>query len=288
MKPAPFDYHRPETLAGALECMATLEDVRPLAGGQSLMPMMNFRYVMPEHVVDLNRIGELAEIGETEDGLLIGAMVRQRALERSPEVAARCPLLREALGHVGHVQTRNRGTLGGSLSHLDPAAELPAVLAACDAVLEVRSARGVRRVPMSEWSRGYMTPNLGDGELLCAVHIPAWPEGHGYAFEEIARRHGDFALAGAAVLVSLDAGGLVERVAIALAGVGDAGLRLHEAEQMLIGGAADAAQVERAAELALNVPGLADTHAGKAYRQKLAAVVTRRALLRAMKRARAK
>lgn len=287
MKPAAFDYHRPDTLAGALECLAALDDARPLAGGQSLIPMMNFRFVTPEHVVDLNRIGELAAIEETVDGLRIGAMVRQRALERAPRVAARYPLMREALGHVGHVQTRNRGTLGGSLSHLDPAAELPAVLAAQDAVLEVRSTRGARRVPISEWNLGYMTPNLGDGELLCAVEMPAWPPGHGYAFEEVARRHGDFALAGAAVLVSLDASGVVERVAIALAGIGDAGLRLHEAEQMLIGQAAAAGQVERAAKLAGNVPGFSDAHASEAYRQKLAVVVTRRALFKAIERARA-
>jgi aerobic carbon-monoxide dehydrogenase medium subunit len=286
MKPPPFSYHRPQTLPDALDMLATLEDAKLLAGGQSLMPMMNFRYVMPANVIDLNRIADLSRIEEHGGTLVIGAMARQRDLELSPLVRRRCPLLHEALRNVGHVQTRNRGTLGGSLSHLDPAAELPAALRAMDATLHVRSRRGDRDVSMADWAMGFMTPNLEPDELLAAVTIPLWPEGHGYAFTEFARRHGDFAMAGTAALLLLDGQGTVARAALAVTGVDTGPVRLGDAEAMLLGKAPDDALIAAAAETASSVPGLDDVHASKEYRRKLAVVMTRRALLTARARAR--
>ena len=283
MKPAPFFYHRPGTVAEAIDALSRLEDAKPLAGGQSLMAMMNFRYATPANVVDLNRVPELAGIAEDGDALAIGAMTRQREIKDSPLVAARCPLLAEALHHVGHVQTRNRGTLGGSLAHLDPAAELPGVLLAHDAVLEVRGSVGARSVPMSQWTLGYMTPALEPDELLVRVRIPSWPPGHGFGFSEVARRHGDFAIAGAGVLVQMD-GGSVRRCSIALVGVDDGPVRLESAEALLTGHPPAPDRLDAAAREARGVPGIEDVHASAAYRRKIAAVVTRRALHRALER----
>lgn len=285
MKPAPFSYHRPKTVADVIDALSELEDAKLLAGGQSLMPMMNFRYVMPAHVVDLNRVPKLVGITRDGDTLVIGAMTRQREIKDSPLVAACCPLLAEALHHVGHVQTRNRGTLGGSLVHLDPAAELPGVLLALDAVLEVEGRDGARSVPMSQWTLGYMTPALGPDELLMGVRIPAWPPGHGFGFSEVARRHGDFAMAGAGALVQMD-GELIRRCAIALIGVDDGPVRLDAAEALLTGNAPTPGLLDSAAWTARDIPGIEDVHASAAYRRKIAAVVARRALDRALPRAR--
>ena len=284
MKPAPFLYHRPETVAEAIDLLSRLEDAKLLAGGQSLMPMMNFRYVTPANVVDLNRVPELSGIAKDGDTLVIGAMTRQRELKESALVAARCPLLADALHHVGHVQTRNRGTIGGSLAHLDPAAELPGALLAHDAMLEVEGHEGSRSIPMSQWALGYMTPALGEDELLVRVRIPVWPPGHGYGFSEVARRHGDFAMAGAAVLMQMD-GGLVQRCAMALVGVDDGPVRIEAAEALLTGNLPTPDRLDAAARTALDVPGIDDVHASAAYRRKIAAVVAGRALDRALARA---
>ena len=285
MKPAPFSYHRPSTVAETIEALSRLDDAKLLAGGQSLMPMMNFRYATPAHVVDLNRIPELAGIADDGDALVIGAMTRQRDIKDCALIAARCPLLAEALHHVGHVQTRNRGTIGGSLVHLDPAAELPGVLLAHDAVLEIEGSDGARSVPMSQWAIGYMTPALEPEELLVRVRVPAWPAGHGFGFSEVARRHGDFAMAGAGALVRMD-GESIGRCAIALVGVDDGPVRLGAAEALLTGGVPTPDVLQAAAQEALDVPGMEDVHASAAYRRKIAAVVTRRALGLALARAR--
>jgi carbon-monoxide dehydrogenase medium subunit len=281
MKPPPFSYHRPSSIADALQMLATLDDAKLLAGGQSLMPMMNFRYVMPANIIDINRIADLARIEEKADALVIGAMARQRDLEQSPVVRRRCPLLYEALRNVGHVQTRNRGTIGGSLAHLDPAAELPAALHALDATLYVESRRGNRTVAMADWAMGFMTPNLEPDELLAAIAIPHWPAGHGYGFAEFARRHGDFAMAGAAALMTLATDGTVARVALAATGVDTGPVRLSAAEDMLQGKTPDDDAIDAAGATASSVPGLDDVHASKEYRRKLAVVMTRRALLAA-------
>ena len=285
MKPAPFSYHRPESVDDALAMLANLEDAKILAGGQSLMAMMNFRYLAPEHIIDINRIPELTEIREEGDGIRFGAMVRQRDASDSPMVQARCPLLIEALEYVGHIQTRNRGTVGGSLSHLDPSAEMPAVFSALDATLHVGSARGTRDIPIADWSLGYMMPNLEPDELLVGITAPCWPKDHGYAFLEMARRHGDFAMAGAGALMTLNSDGTIARVAVALTGVDTGPVRLHDAEIALIGQLPSEAVFAAAAKSAETVAGIDDVHASAAYRQRLAVVYARRALIKAYDRA---
>lgn len=264
--------------------LSEFEDARILAGGQSLMPMMNFRYVMPEHIIDINRIPEIAKIEETANGLKLGAMVRHNQAKESGLVAKRCPLIAYGMAFVAHVQIRNRGTVGGSLSHMDPSAEWPALLAVHDAVLHVQSRESQRDVPIGEWSRGFMTPNIEEGEMLVGVSVPAWPGGHTYGFAELARRKGDFALAGAAVLLSLDGSGKIDRAAIALTGVDTGPVRLPDAEEMLMGQSPSDALFREAAAEAQNVTGLDDVHASAAYRRKIAVVMARRALEEAMAR----
>ena len=286
MKPAPFSYHRPESVADAVAMLSNLEDAKILAGGQSLMAMMNFRYLAPDHIVDINRIPELTEIREDRGAIRFGAMVRQRDAADSPLVQARCPLLIEALTLIGHIQTRNRGTIGGSLSHLDPSAEMPAVFSALDAVLHVTSVRGDRDVPAADWSLGYMTPNLEPDELLVGITAPCWPKGHGYAFLEMARRHGDFALAGAGALMTLNSDGTIGRVAVALTGVDTGPVRLRDAEQGLVGQMPSEAIFANAAKTAEAVAGIDDVHAPADYRRRLAVVYARRALVAAHERAR--
>ena len=192
MKPPPFSYHDPRTIGDVLALLGRLDNAKLLAGGQSLMPMLNMRFVQPDHVIDLNRTDGLSFIREVDGALEVGAMTRQRDLEFSDAVARRCPLLGEAIRLVGHRQTRNRGTLGGSLCHLDPAAELVSVAAALDATVMVAGPNGQREIPFAAFPVAYMTPAIEPNELLTAVRLPIWPKGHGFAFIEFARRHGDF------------------------------------------------------------------------------------------------
>ena len=285
MKPAAFDYHRPNSVAEALDLLARLDDAKVIAGGQSLMAMMNYRYIAPENLIDINRIAALAEITEEGGNLRIGAMVRQRDAQDSPLLRARAPLMVEALDLIGHLQTRNRGTIGGSLAHLDPAAELPAVFSAHDAVLHLASANGAREVPIGGWSQGFMAPDLEPDELLTAIAFSPWPAGHGHAFLELARRHGDFALAGAAALITLDRQGRIDRAAIALTGVDMGPVRLDAAEAMLAGQVPGAELIAAAAQCADRVAGIEDVHASRDYRRRIAVVYTRRALELASQRA---
>ncbi|HTP95417.1 MAG TPA: FAD binding domain-containing protein [Burkholderiales bacterium] len=286
MKPAPFTYHAPRTLPDALQLLSTLDNARPLAGGQSLGPMLNMRFVMPDHLVDLNRVPGLDRIEARGDTLEIGAMVRQRALERSDVVRRACPVMIDALAHVGHFQTRNRGTLGGSLSHLDPAAELPGICALYDATLTAGSRRGEREVPMAQWGRGYMSPDLAPDELLLQIRLPLWREPHGHAFVEFARRRGDFAIAGAGALLALDANGRIARAAIVLIGVAYAPLRLTAAERALIGAAPDEDALGAAAAEAAGIEAIEDSYVSAGYRKRLAGVLAGRALDLAARRAR--
>jgi aerobic carbon-monoxide dehydrogenase medium subunit len=281
LKPAPFVYHAPATLAEALELLAAQPNARALAGGQSLMPMLNFRLAAPDHLVDLNRISGLTYIREKEGHVAIGAMTRQRDIETSALVAQRLPLLAEAIRHVGHRQTRNRGTLGGSLAHLDPAAELPTVAMAFDAEVEVQSARGTRNLRMSDFARGMLTNALAADELITEVHFRPWPEGHGHAFVEFARRHGDFAVASAAALVHV-VNGKVERVSLTLGGVAAMPVRVVQAEAILRG--ADAARIAEAASHCAHIEALEDPVYPAWYRLKLAVTLARRALEKAMTR----
>jgi aerobic carbon-monoxide dehydrogenase medium subunit len=288
MKPAPFDYHAPASLDEAVALMSTLDNAKVIAGGQSLVAMMNFRYAMPDHLIDLGNIAGLSGLHFESQTLRIGAMTRQRELEFSAPLADKVPLFKAALAHVGHRQTRNRGTLGGSLAHADPAAELPTACLALDAEIEIAGANGTRIVPMREFSAGFMTTALGYDEILLAVHIRPWPEGHGYSFQEYARRHGDFAVAGAAVLLDANNDGIIERAAVALCGVTDRPVRRDEAEAALVGRHLDDSVIARAASLAGDVEATADIHADATYRRHLARVLTTRALHEASSRMKTK
>jgi len=285
MKPAPFDYHAPSSLDEAIGLVSSLDNAKILAGGQSLVAMMNFRYVIPDHVIDLNGVASLAGITIDGGGLRIGAMTRQRDLEFSPEIARHCPLMREALAHVGHRQTRNRGTIGGSLAHADPSAELPLVCATYDATVEIAGARGARRVPFAEFGQGFMTTAVGLDEILIAVELPLWPDGHGFGFHEFARRHGDFAIVGAAALIEIGRDRTVARAAITLCGVATSPLRLGEAEAKLAGRPLDRVAIRAAAACARAIEPITDIHATADYRRHLAEVLTARALADAARRA---
>jgi aerobic carbon-monoxide dehydrogenase medium subunit len=285
MKPAPFDYHAPRTLEEATGLLASLENAKVLAGGQSLVPMMNFRYVIVDHLIDLGQVETLRGITVANNAMRIGAMTRQRDLEFAAEVARHVPLMRAALSHIGHRQTRNRGTIGGSLVHADPAAELPAICAAHEVVIEVAGKRGTRKLPFAEFAAGFMTTAIAPDEIVTAVILPLWPDGHAYGFQEFARRHGDFALAGAAALLDVGPGAMVRRAAIALFGVATVPLRLAEGEALLVGNKLSADVIRAAAATAQAIDAIADIHADAEYRRHLAAVMTRRALTDAAKRA---
>ena len=287
MKPPVFDYHDPDTVEEALELLAEYgEDGKVLAGGQSLVPLLNFRLARPENLIDLNRLGALSGI-RREGGLLqIGAMTRQSTMERSTLVADNWPLLTEALGYVAHAQIRNRGTIGGSVAHADPAAELPVALTALDARVRVRSARAERTIEISDLFVTHLTTTLEPDELLVAIEVDPLPERTGYAFVEFARRHGDFALGGAAVLLALDASGAVERAAIALLGAAPVPVRATEAEQGLVGSAVDEKAAEAASEAAIaDISPTGDIHGSAEYRRDLCKVMVRRAIIAAGRRA---
>jgi carbon-monoxide dehydrogenase medium subunit len=285
MKPAPFDYHAPKQLAEAADLLAKLPNAKVLAGGQSLVPMMNFRYVVVDHLVDLGGVEDLRGIALIDGKLRIGAMTRQQDIARSPEVAKYCPLMVEALHHVGHRQTRNRGTIGGSLAHADPAAELPAVCAAYDATVHLASIRGLRTLPFHDFNVGFMATALEADEMIAAIDLPIWRQGHGFGFREFARRHGDFALAGAAALLDVGANNIVRQAALALCGVAVLPTRVEAAEARLTGQPLDAALVQSAAAAAWLAEPVSDIHASGDYRRHLAQVLSTRALCDAARRA---
>lgn len=285
MKPPPFNYHDPKTVAEVVGLLGSLDNAKLLAGGQSLMPMLNFRYVQPDHIIDLNLVEGLAYIRETADGMAVGAMTRQRDLEFSDLVARRFPLMHEAIGNIGHRQTRNRGTIGGSLCHLDPAAELVACAMALDATVVVAGPAGEREIAFDDFPVAYLTSAVEPNELLTAIKFKAWPAGHGHAFVEFSRRHGDFAIVSAAVLVLADAAGKVVRAAVTLGGMGIAPVRARELEAALTGRVPDPAFLREACETCRKFDALDDVHAPATYRQHLATVMSRRALEKAYARA---
>jgi carbon-monoxide dehydrogenase medium subunit len=281
LKPAPFVYHAPATLDEALRLLGTHPNARPLAGGQSLVPLLNFRLAAPDHIVDLNPIASLAYIRGESGHIAIGAMTRQREIERSELVGRRLPLLAQAIRLVGHRQTRTRGTLGGSLAHLDPAAELPAVAAAYDAEIAVRGARGERQLRFAELAKGALCTSLRPEELITEVRFKPWPAGHGHAFMEFARRHGDFAVCSAAALVVLKEGKL-DRVSLTLGGVAVVPMRVAAAEAILTGAEPSAALIQSAASRCAEVEALEDPAYPAWYRRKLAVTLARRALEQAI------
>ena len=284
MKPPRFAYHDPQTVPEVIALLGKLENARLLAGGQSLMPMLNMRLAAPDHIVDLNGIAELAYIKEQGDALAIGAMTRQRDVEFDARIRARCPLMHEAVLQVGHRQTRNRGTLGGSLCQLDPSAELVAVAAALDAVVTVQGPSGARDIPFAQFPASLMTPALREGELVTSVRLPLWRKGHGYAFLEFSRRHGDFAIVSAAALLEEDGGGKITRASLTLGGIAPAPVRVRDVEKMLTGATASSRLFTDAGEACRKLDFMEDVHVTAAYRRQLAAVLTRRALEKAHER----
>jgi carbon-monoxide dehydrogenase medium subunit len=284
MKPPRFAYHDPRSVPEALALLGKLENARLLAGGQSLMPMLNMRLAAPDHIVDLNGIAELSYIREEGDAIVIGAMTRQRDIEFDAKLRARCPLMHEAILHVGHRQTRNRGTLGGSLCHLDPSAELVCVAAALDAVVTVQGSKGSREIRFAQFPAGLMTPALREGEMLTGVRFPVWRKGHGHAFIEFARRHGDFAIVSAAALLEQDASGKITRASLTLGGIAPAPVRATAAEKLLTGAKGSAELFKEAGEACRKLEMMQDVHVTSAYRRQLAGVLTRRALEKAHER----
>ena len=280
MKPPPFQYHDPKTVAEAVGLLGRLENAKLLAGGQSLMPMLNMRFVLPDHVIDLNRVEGLAYIKEVGGALEIGAMTRQRDIEFSDLVKAKCPLLHQAIMQIGHRQTRNRGTIGGSLCHLDPAAELPAVAATMDATVVVAGANGPREIAFRDFPVAFMTPAIEANEIVTAVRFPLWPAGHKSAFVEFSRRHGDFAIVAAAALLEI-ANGKIGRAAVTIGGIAVAPVRAEAVERALVGQAPSSDLFRKACESCRALEALSDIHASAEYRQHLAAVLSRRALQRA-------
>ena len=285
MKPPPFQYHLPQTVEEAVALLGRLENARILAGGQSLMPMLNMRVTEPDHLIDINRIASLAGIREVDGVLEIGAMTRQRDLEFSPLVAAVCPLLREALTHVGHRQTRNRGTIGGSLCHLDPAAELVCVAATFEAIIDVVGLGGARKIPFRDFPLDYLTPSIEPDELVVRIRLPLWPAGTGQAFVEYARRHGDYAIVAAAALLHLGEDGRIDRAALTLSGLGAAPLRMAAVERELVGAVPSEALFAAAAEACHHVEATDDPFVPARYRQRLSAAQAGKSLVLAAARA---
>jgi CO/xanthine dehydrogenase FAD-binding subunit len=286
MKPPAFDYTAATSVEMAIAALAASGgDAKIIAGGQSLVPMLNFRLLRPALLVDINRIAGLAAIEEDADSIRVGALTRHYQLETSPLIARHLPVVSCAMTHVAHLAIRNRGTIGGSLSHADPAAELPMLALLLDAKLRIASPSGTRTVAAREFFLDALTVDLGGADLVTEVVLPKWPENTGWGFEEVARRHGDFALAAVAVTLTL-AGGAIAQARIALTGVGPTPLRVPDAEGLLVGQALDAsltARVMGAVRGALAPE--TDLHASADYRRHLAGVLTGRALAAAGRRA---
>lgn len=288
MKAAAFQYHDPRTRDDLVGLLARLDDLKLIAGGQSLMPMMNFRIVSPAHLVDLNRVEGLGGISMRGNDVRFGALTRQRDVKASDLVARELPILAEAIAYVGHLQTRSRGTVGGSCCHLDPAAEIPALAALYDATFEVGGPDGRREIAYSDWHLGMLTSALDEREVLEGIRFTPWHTGngrHGWGFYEFARRHGDFAIAGAGCLVDLTDRGTIARLAVVVMGVDAVPVRLRDVEAALVGSAPDAGAVAALVEAAGRIEAMTDPQISAAYRSRLAGVVTKRAVTAAFDRA---
>lgn len=280
MKPPPFTYHRPETTDEAVALLAELgDDAKPLAGGQSLIPLLAMRLTAFDHLIDVARIPELAGVEAGPDTVRIGGATRQATVERSDVVRTALPLLARATPHIGHRQIRNRGTFGGAVAHADPAAESPTAALTLDAVVEARSTRGVRTIPTADFFTGTWSTVLEPDELLTAVTLPVWRGRTGFAVREFSRRHGDFALAGAMVAVELGPDDRVQRCRVGLFGLGRQPERAHGTEESVLGTAVtdlNPDELGAAATDALDdVP--ADLHGSARYRRRIGAVMVARA-----------
>ncbi len=287
MKPAPFAYHDPGSVEEVLELLAEFGDeAKLLAGGQSLVPMMNFRLARPAHLIDLNHLIPLRGMRIEGGELRIAAMTRQRELETSRDVMGAWPLLSELMPYVSHVQIRNRGTVGGSLAHADPAAELPAAMLVLNAQLVIHSRASERTEEADAFFRDAYETSLQPDELLTEVRVPAVAPRTGWGFQEVSRRHGDFAIVAAATLVTLEPNGLIREARIALAGVAGRSVRAPSAEAALAGQRPGAEVFREAAALVTqHIDPASDIHASAEYRRHVATVITRRALEQAAVRA---
>ena len=284
MKPARFSYHDPAAIADALTLLAENEDVRLLAGGQSLMPMMNFRFVQPAHLIDLNRIADLSYIRVEANKLCFGAMARQRQIQHDADIKRASPIILEALSHVGHRQTRARGTIGGSLSHFDPSAELCNMAALHDAEIVLARKGSERVLPFAKFGVGYLTTATEPDEMLREVRLKRWPQMHGFAFEEFAMRHGDFAICAVSCLLTLSLSGAIDDVAIAVSGVAPTPQRLTAFEGAARGQSPGHELYRAAALQAAAMEATGDAYTTADYRRHLARILTYRAIENAVAR----
>jgi CO/xanthine dehydrogenase FAD-binding subunit len=287
MKPPRFEYFAPRTLDEALALLAAHGDrAKILAGGQSLIPLLNFRLAHPEVVIDINAIKSLAFIRAHDGGLAIGALTRQHVAERSDVVGARAPIVAEACRFIGHLPIRHRGTIGGNLAHADPASELPATMVALEAEFTVASARGARTLGAEQFFVGPLSTAIQPGEMLTEIRAPAPPARTAGAFVEMARRAGDYALVGVAALITLDASGKCQRARVALCGVGATPIRARGAEEVLTGQTPAGAVLDEAAGRAASATSPpSDVHGSADFRKRLARHFTRAAIETAARRA---
>jgi carbon-monoxide dehydrogenase medium subunit len=280
MKLPVLEYAAPDTLLEAVQLLAGRDgNAKIIAGGQSLMPMLAFRLAAPELLVDLKRLQGLNEIRLAEDGVHLGAKVRWCDIENDPRLHEAHPLLAEAVKHVAHYQIRNRGTVGGSLAHADPAAEMPGIALSCDAALTIIGSKGRRLEKAADFFKGVLTTSLAADEILTEIHLPAWPAGRRWAFLEFSRRRGDFAIAGVALFYDLDRRGRICGTHIGAIGVGETPVRLGAAEAVLNGRKLDEDNIAAAVEAARKtIDPPSDIHAPAEYRRALLATLLGRAL----------
>jgi carbon-monoxide dehydrogenase medium subunit len=279
MKLPPFDYACPTTLPEAIQLLASNDDAKAIAGGQSLVPMLAFRLSQPTLLVDLRKLADLRGIRISDAGVTLGAMVRWRDIEDDERLETAHPLLKAAISHVAHYQIRNRGTVGGSIAHADPAAEMPGIAMTCDAEIAVVGKSGARVIQAADFFQGALTTALATDEIIVEIRLPAWPAGRRWGFQEFARRRGDFAMAAAAVFYDQDARGKARNAHVGVIGVGDRPLRLTAVEDVLNGQSIDEATIAKAdAATSAAVEPQDDIHASAAYRRSLVGTMVERAL----------
>jgi len=279
MKLPPFDYACPTTLPEAIELLASHDDAKAIAGGQSLVPMLAFRLAQPSLLVDLRKLADLRGIRISDAGVTLGAMVRWRDIEEDERLETAHPLLKAAISHVAHYQIRNRGTVGGSIAHADPAAEMPGIAMTCDAEIAVVGKSGAHVIQAADFFLGALTTALTTDEIIVEIRLPAWPAGRRWGFQEFARRRGDFAMAAAAVFYDQDERGKARNAHVGVIGVGDRPLRLTAVEDLLNGESIDEATIAKAdAATSAAVEPQDDIHASAAYRRSLVGTMVERAL----------
>jgi carbon-monoxide dehydrogenase medium subunit len=279
MKLPPFDYACPTTLPEAIELLASHDDAKAIAGGQSLVPMLAFRLAQPSLLVDLRKLADLRGIRISDAGVTLGAMVRWRDIEDDERLETAHPLLKAAISHVAHYQIRNRGTVGGSIAHADPAAEMPGIAMTCDAEIAVVGKSGAHVIQAADFFQGALTTALTTDEIIVEIRLPAWPAGRRWGFQEFARRRGDFAMAAAAVFYDQDERGKARNAHVGVIGVGDRPLRLTAVEDLLNGESIDEATIAKAdAATSAAVEPQDDIHASAAYRRSLVGTMVERAL----------